>query len=307
MRHILKQLEEWLHAEVDFFNEANNIQNMQDYYQRLAHQESGEYAQAIEFPHVYNELSSQNVLVMSFIEGIPVRKWRDVENNPEYDVEASLKASLVATMRAWMNEEHSLVFHGDPHPSNMLLLPNGRIALLDFGLVGYFDKKNITETRELFLAVYAKDLEKSIEAALALCNAPKEKYAKRIREDMKQYLKKTRTQSLGFWFFEILRMFVKHRIPMSYDLTAFGRSQAIIDGVFQSVMPDTPTVDILGDELKRALRKKIFDNLQSIDIAPIAYTLSEKAKQSPEKVTDFINRYFDDPFQFLRDVREAVK
>lgn len=311
LRHInllrvLEQLESWLFAEVDFQNEARNLETVNRYYHERIDEPDGEFARRLVFPEPYQHLSSANILVMSFIEGTPLRQFKSVVGNPEYNTKASLEALMRAVLRAWINKKE-LFFHGDPHPSNLILLPGGRMGLLDFGLLGHFKNKDIQETRDLFLAVYSKNVESSTELALKMCNASAKFNTVKLREDIRAYIEEAPFSGLGFWFMGFMHIFIKNRIPMPYQLVLFGRCQTILDGVFEMVLPGTIALDILGEELERGMKRRIFQNITSANFYPVLYVLSEKMKKSPELVAGLINRYFDDPMEIIRDVREAMR
>ena len=48
-------------------------------------------------------------------------------------------------------------FHGDPHPGNLILTPQGELALLDFGMVGFMSRGDIEALSRLFIAVIQRD------------------------------------------------------------------------------------------------------------------------------------------------------
>ncbi len=304
--HILDELESWLLAEVDFRHEVENLENVKRYHDARAAEADGEFTRALVFPRPFREFSSGNILTMSFMEGVSLRQFQSVAADPAYDIRASLEALMRSVLRAWITQDE-LFFHGDPHPSNLVLLPGGKIGLLDFGLLGRFDRQDAEETRNLFLAVFSKDVAASTRLALKMCKAPAELDTPALRADIRLYIEETEFSSLGFWFTGFMRVFIKHRIPMPYQLALFGRCQAILDGVCQAVMPGTPAIDILSEELKRGIRRRILQNISSTDLSPILYVLSEKLKESPQTVAQLIDRYADDPLRAIRDLREAVQ
>jgi ubiquinone biosynthesis protein len=86
---------------------------------------------AIRVPRVHRELSSDRLLVLEFLEGTPLT---DLDTLRGRGVDLRAVAQSVATLYATMIFEHGF-FHGDPHPGNILVAPDGKtIALLDFGL-----------------------------------------------------------------------------------------------------------------------------------------------------------------------------
>ena len=306
LNEIFNQVESWLLAEIDFRNEANNLDRISNQYHGKMRETIGEYADSMIFAKVYRDLSSDQIITMEFIEGIPVRNFKSIENNPLYNIKGSIKSSMGAIMKMWLNGDE-FAFHGDPYPSNLLILPHGKLAFLDFGLLGYLSKKDTRETRDLLLAIYAQDLEATIRTALKMCGASYEKYRPRIREDVKEYLETTKDSAMGFWFTGIARIFIKHRIPFAYHVILIGRMQAIVEGLFETVIPGTTTIDAFGDEMKRGLRQQIFNNLLETDLGPIFYALSEQTKKSPKLIAGLIDTYFNDPARALRDFKTIIR
>lgn len=302
---VFSQIESWLLAEIDFGNEIINLEEIAHFYKSRAREIIGNYADALVFPRVYRNYSSVNVITMEFIPGIPVRQFRTVENNQAYDVFASLKVFMSAMMRVWMSGDE-FIFPGDPHPSNLLLLPGGKLAVLDLGLVGRYTARDTQETRDLLLAVYAQDVEKVIRLGLQMSGVSYDAFASRMREDVRKFLAITPTSGMAFWFRGFAEIFLKHRIPFPYHLILVGRMQTVIEGLFETVRPGTRTLDVFGEELARGLRRKIIRNFLETDFGPALFVLSEKIKKSPRLVAGLISKYFENPLQAVRDFKEAL-
>jgi len=309
LRHIkankvLSELESWLFQESDFKQEVKNINKLTEFYSKRA-SDGDEFSAAIVFPKVYSNLCSENIITMEYLDGIPANKFNSIVTGPEYDALTSLTAVLGSSVRAWFEHE-PIFFHADPHPANILILKNGRVALLDFGLIGLFGKRDVEETCNLLLAVYSKNLDLTIKHALRLCHAPDDFDTPKLRKDFSNYLEKTRSSGMGYWFMGCITIFIKHRVPLPYQLILFGRGNAIMDGLFETTVPGKTTLEVMGKELQRGIYKQIFYNVTSTDLGPIIYTLSEKLKDSPVEVAQTIEKYFDHPLDFVRDVKEAI-
>jgi ubiquinone biosynthesis protein len=94
-------------------------------------------------PEPYPELSGPNVLTMEFLKGVPIDDLAGVANlgyDPAPLVEEVVRGFFVTSVR-WG------AFHGDVHAGNMLLLDDGRIGIIDWGIVGRLDH----ETHMFFL------------------------------------------------------------------------------------------------------------------------------------------------------------
>jgi predicted unusual protein kinase regulating ubiquinone biosynthesis (AarF/ABC1/UbiB family) len=87
-------------------------------------------------PRPYPALSSRSVLTMEYLDGVPID---DVEvlgrlgRDPSRIVEQLIQAFFVTTLR-WRT------FHGDLHAGNLLLLGDGRVGVIDWGIVGRLDE-----------------------------------------------------------------------------------------------------------------------------------------------------------------------
>lgn len=86
-------------------------------------------------PRVWHEFSGRNVLTMEYFDGVPVddlERIADYGFDPAPVVTQTVKGFLMTAVR-WG------FFHGDVHAGNLLLLPDGRVAVIDWGIVGRLD------------------------------------------------------------------------------------------------------------------------------------------------------------------------
>lgn len=115
-------------------------------------------------PRVYRELSSGKLLVLEFLEGTPLSA---VEKLRERGVDLGGVARRVAALYARMIFQHGF-FHGDPHPGNLLVLGDGRIGLLDFGLAKELPEGFAANAAEMFAGVVTNDSPRALAAARAI-------------------------------------------------------------------------------------------------------------------------------------------
>lgn len=104
-------------------------------------------------PEIYLERSTPKVLTMRYIEGTRFRDIRPLTLNLR---ERRRVASMGAEAIFKMAFEDGF-FHGDPHPGNLILTPDGTLALLDFGMVGFMSRSDIEALSGLFIAVIQRD------------------------------------------------------------------------------------------------------------------------------------------------------
>jgi predicted unusual protein kinase regulating ubiquinone biosynthesis (AarF/ABC1/UbiB family) len=117
-----------LMEELDFRKEAANLDRFNEIMRELGHKN-------IRAPVPHNELTTQRVLVMERFSGVRVDHYDTIR---ERGINGEEK--LVAGLRAWFQcVVFYGFFHGDVHAGNLMMLDDGDIGFLDFGIVGRFD------------------------------------------------------------------------------------------------------------------------------------------------------------------------
>ena len=108
--------------EMDYLNEASNAER---FAQLHAHNPR------IAVPRIHHQATSRRVLTMEWIDGVKLTNLeavRELGIDPDELVQVGVNCSLQQLL------EHGF-FHADPHPGNLLALPDGRLAYLDFGMM----------------------------------------------------------------------------------------------------------------------------------------------------------------------------
>ncbi len=128
---LIDELGKRVFEEMDYCNEASNAEA----FARLhAHNPR------IAVPRIYREATSRRVLTMEWIDGVKLTNLEAVRGlgvDPDELVEVGVNCSLQQLL------EHGF-FHADPHPGNLLALPDGRLAYLDFGMMSEVSRESRT-------------------------------------------------------------------------------------------------------------------------------------------------------------------
>jgi ubiquinone biosynthesis protein len=145
-----------LRQELDFRGEAENLATL---HAAL----SG--ADPVRIPRPYPQLTTRRVLTEERLEGATVRS----SNGPAYPQadRAALARGLLLSFTRQVFEVG--VFHADPHPGNVLLLPGGRLGLLDFGSVGRLDTFQQLALAQALLAIGRRQPRLLRDAVMDLC------------------------------------------------------------------------------------------------------------------------------------------
>lgn len=136
-----------LELETNFVVEANNIRRFQENFAKEP---------SIKIPQVYLDLTTERVLTMEAIDGVPLSQAASLKQPniiPEEIIRLALKAYLKMVFKDGL-------FHGDLHAGNFFILPNNSIALIDFGVVGRLNHKTQSAIANMLFALSQEDYER---------------------------------------------------------------------------------------------------------------------------------------------------
>jgi ubiquinone biosynthesis protein len=135
-----------MRQELDYNNEARNAETFRRNF--------GD-SDTVAVPKVIWRYSGTRVLTLEFLEGTQFADLDLASRSPEERRELAYRMT-----DAWMTMifRHGF-FHGDPHPANILLLDDGRIGLVDFGLAGRLTDEDMTRLTRLFIDAATENVE----------------------------------------------------------------------------------------------------------------------------------------------------
>ena len=163
------EMRKLLLEELDFRTEAR--------YQELFRRYFKKYKRLhITAPKVHFEYSAEDVMVSEFVEGIWVKDLIAAINAKDekslaYVRELGIKPKRIAKQLV-LASHYSLFecpfFHGDPHPGNIVVRPDNKIVLVDFGACGVFTEKERNLMRQLHYFKSMDDIGGMVQSVIAL-------------------------------------------------------------------------------------------------------------------------------------------
>jgi ubiquinone biosynthesis protein len=241
---VVDHLSSSLRRELDFREEAANIERMR--------------AVLAEFPHlgvpgVHEQLTTKRLLVMEEIQGGPLR-----DAPPGEERRRAARELLEAYYRQVLTDGF---FHADPHPGN-LLWADGRIFLLDLGMVGSLDEETRSLLLLILLAFWREDADFLADLLLMLGEARGDIELEALQSDLAEYIDQFKVGSLsdielGPMLDALIEIAARHgiRLPGSLAMTAKAFSQMQL-----AVAELDPTLDpfsAVGTFMFRGLRERV--------------------------------------------------
>jgi len=247
VRGLVAEFEVVIRRELDYTAEAENAR-------RFAANFAG--TQVI-IPEVYLGLSTSRVLTEEYIEGTRFRDIRPLVLSPS---ERRRVATMGADAIFKMAFEDGF-FHGDPHPSNLLLTPGGDLALLDFGMVGYMSQGDIEALSGLFIAVIQRDAP----AALRALERLGVRYATEVRgdliRDLREFLNKYSGLSvgevtLGQALSELVALARRYRLRMPPVFPLLTKALVTAEGLARTIDPTLNVYEVARPYAQRLLSER---------------------------------------------------
>lgn len=152
---ILDEFAALLRAETDFVTEADNLQAVRHTFAT---------SDAVTIPRVFADMSGESVLVMDWIEGVPLSDRDRLE---------AIAADRAGLARAILQAYAVMIFqsdrfHADPHPGNLIAIEGGSLGLIDFGEVGSVEPDERSALVRMVTAVLGRDGEALAGAVLTV-------------------------------------------------------------------------------------------------------------------------------------------
>lgn len=208
-------------------------------------------------PTAYLDHCAESVLVMEYIDGIPI-------DDPQAIDDAGIYRSDVAATgaRVFMTMAFELgVFHGDPHPGNVRVVPEGAICLYDFGMIGILETPVRDRLVDLFAAIAHKDVNTAVRVLEATGDPSQPIDRTHLTADVRDFvgayyglpLEKIRVGRLLHDFLGILST---HHIRCPGDLMLLVRAVVALEGTGRQLDPHFNLAEHLAPFIEATIRAR---------------------------------------------------
>ena len=271
-----------MREELDFRVEARNMAAMAANWP--AQQRAVGGSVPVTLPALHDQLSSEHVLVIEWLDGVSLRQAGPLIDDRGLD-RAELTRALMRSMVYQLTEGG--VFHADPHPGNIMLLADDRLALLDFGSVGRLDAQLRSGLQNLLLAIGRGDPAAFRDALLDLVTYPDELDEQQLERALGQFM----AVHLGGgaapsaeMFTDLFRLGFRFELTIPAEVGTVLRALATMEGTLTLVEPGFDLVveareyaaaHVTGQLSPRAVQKTVTDELMAL--LPVLRQLPRRA------------------------------
>ncbi len=283
-----------LRNELDFTQEANYTERLR---QNLSTSRWFDPKQIV-IPKVYRHLSNRKILVLEWIEGVPILKSQLATGQTEAEQSARHTFTSLA-FRVFLQQY--LVdgfFHADPHPGNLFYLTDGRLGILDCGMMGTLNPRMQSIMVELVLAIVDFDPDRCAQLTLQLAepmDISQPINVAQLQADYDRLLRRYHNLNLSSVnvseaFSQIIEAARRNNLRWPSNIGLLTKSLANLEGAGREF---DPTINIM-DEVRPLMIDLFRQQLVGNNLAQTALRTALEFKQlsldSPRQVGFLLNR-----------------
>lgn len=290
---VLEEFRRSLIRELDFRQEARNLAEMREIvrpYPRLL------------VPAPVPDYTGDRVLTMDYVIGTSIG---DISPVALLDIDRSATAEDL--LRAYLDQILAVgTFHADPHPGNVLLTPEGRLALIDLGMVERIDEVRRTELLRLLMAVADGAGAEVARLATRLVRPLPDAAIEKFQAEVSDLVQQNRGRNVGDLptgqiLLEVVRSAVKHSLRPPPDLATLGKTLSYLDGIVRRIDPTCRPDAIVRDHADSLMQKNLRASLSPGHVFSSALEMNEFLQNLPDRLNTLAGQLVDGRFQVRVD------
>ena len=278
---MLDELRKSLMRELDYRQEGQNLAAFRE--------------QLRDFPHLIvpapiADYSTSRVLTMEYVPGTKITKMSPL-SRMEFDGEILAEELFRAYLKQILVDGF---FHADPHPGNVFITPDYRIALLDLGMVGRIMPRLQEDLLQLLIAISEGDGEDASQIAIKIGQPRREfdqtEFTRRISQIVAQ--QKTATveeMQVGRLVLEVTRCAAESQIRVPPELTMLGKTLLNLDQVGRALAPQFDPNASIRRNTAEILRQRVVKTLSPGNLFSGVLEVRDLLQRLPAR----LNRFFD--------------
>jgi ubiquinone biosynthesis protein len=245
----------------------------------------------VRIPRPYPEFSTDRVLVMEWLEGVPLSSPKAVIAS---GIDVAAAARHGAELYLEMIFRHGL-YHADPHPGNLLLLEDESIGLLDYGMVGRIDDALREDFEELLLSIVDQDSQRLGAIVMRVGSALPGLDEAALSVDLADFVAQYGHQPVDrFELADALREMTgivrRHRIVLPASMTMLLKVLVMLEGAGRRLNPCFSLVDVLKPYRAKMMSRRLSPSRQWRKARRIAYEMEQLAEVFPRRLRDILQQ-----------------
>lgn len=249
LTEVIDEMYDRAKEEMNFTTERKHIEEFHDNNQELV------YLKPLK---VYAKYSTNNILVMEYIDGYNIAEKEELKK-AGYDLEEIAEKLAHNYLKQAIDDGF---YHADPHTDNIKII-DGKIAYLDFGMMGRLSKHNRKLLENCIVAIVQNDINEIAHILTLLDTSNSRPDYMQLKNDIKKVLDKNKTTAISSIDIKefVKEMFIllrRNEITLPREITMLIRGIVVLEGTLEKISPKINLIEVLEKKAnpKEALLNK---------------------------------------------------
>lgn len=296
---IVKEFARNLNQELNFSVESNNIRKIAQNFKA---------DERVIIPKVYTHFSTNKVLTMERLHGIP---FRDKGGLLGAGVNIPQVCGLAGQVFFKMMFIHG-VFHSDPHSSNLFVIDTTKLGLLDFGSVGRLSQRTRDSLANIFLGLASEDYEmvvnEYVELGTVIGKVDVASFTRECREIIEpNFGIPLKDVNIGVLIRDLTVAASRNNIRVSQDLMLLTRALLVLDGVVRYLDPEFDLFSAMGEFVRELIKSRYSPQRLAKDLLWILQDASQLLRVLPRQLKQVLSRLSSDELGFKIEINNLEK
>ncbi len=279
---VVKEFAIWTRRELNFEIEARNAATLRE---KLKNNKN------VIIPKVYPGFSSKRILIMDFVDGFKINDLAALE---KYHIS---RKNLVMTYFTSILEQALLhgLFHADPHPANIFVQKSGKLAYIDYGIVGELTPQDRKKIIRFINSINEKNPQKSMDIVVSLAkDISKANLSEFKLQTMpileEAYKNSVSENSMGKALYDIISRGAQYNVIFDPNHILMAKSIYQAEGLALSLYPQFKVSEGLDEFSKKYLQENYAPSKIAGKIAHTIWSQRELLEDLPEHLTKIIHK-----------------
>lgn len=286
---VLEEFRVTIQQELNYEREAQNLITLRENLKEFEH---------IQVPQPIRDYSTHCVLTMEYIQGRKITSLSPVARlglNGHRLAEELFKAYLKQILLDGL-------FHADPHPGNVFLTDDGRVALLDLGMVGHIGPTMQENLLKLVIAIGDGNYETAADIVVRISQTTEDFKPEEFHRRIGQIMALQQNQSLeklntGKALMEVSRSAIESGLWVPSELTLLGKTLLQMDELGKILAPEFDPYAAIRRNAAEILARRMKLNLSQANILTALLELKEFITGLPGRLNRMLDGVADSNFE----------
>ena len=246
---------------------------------------------SVKIPKVFWTFTGKTVLTLEFLDGCKIsdldaltERGYDPKTIARYGADNFLKQVFIYGL-----------FHADPHPGNLKVLPGNVIGVLDFGMVGRLDEDTKYQLTELLLSILRRDVDHIISQLVYSGDLHDEQNLRGLKRDLTEFIDEyydilLEDLKVGKLLIDFIDILTEYQIKFPANLMLLSRALIAMEGLGRQLDPDFNMVEQLKPFAERIVKERYTAGYIGKEMTKVIQSYQALGKSLPLDIKEFINR-----------------